>query len=428
MLVEFRIANFRSFRDEQVLSLVASNDKTLRGNYATKGKLRLLKGVGIYGPNASGKSNLIKAIYVMKDVVLRSASTSPGEILPIEPFLLDDKSRNKPSLFEVTFYERHIRYQYGFIATSKYIQDEWLFAYPKGRAQLWYERSFNRKTRKPVLKFGTSLKGDKAKLAKMTRSESLFLSVGAQWNNEQLMNIYGWFKNKLRIVPPKELFRPITAKILLELKAKPKKKEKLFESFVEILKSADLGICGLDVKKIEIDEIKFKGIPEQNKKELIERLKKEPPIQVEMHHRSGKTGRIVPLMLEDESDGTQRFFQLLGPWTETLIYGFTVFIDELESSLHPLLTRELVEPILEPQTNKHGAQLIFATHDTTLLDPDLFRRDQIWFTEKDTSGATNLYSMSDYKERRPRKGEAMQKGYLSGRYGAIPILEAFSLK
>ena len=140
------------------------------------------------------------------------------------------------------------------------------------------------------------------------------------------------------------------------------------------------------------------------------------------------SGEDVRMSLEDESDGTQRFFQLLGPWLETVLNGYTVFVDELEASLHPLLTRELVKFIQSPNSNKTGAQLIFSTHDTTLLDPELFRRDQIWFTEKDKDGATNLYSTSDYKERRPRKGEAMQRGYLSGRYGAIPILESFDLK
>ena len=146
-----------------------------------------------------------------------------------------------------------------------------------------------------------------------------------------------------------------------------------------------------------------------------------------MFHSNTLTNENISFPLKEESDGTQRFFQLLGPWLEAVHDGYTVFIDELEASLHPLLTRELIKFIQDPRNNKTGAQLVFATHDVTLLDPELFRRDQIWFTEKDKGAATNLYSISDYNERKPRKGEAMQKGYLAGRYGAIPILEAFSI-
>ena len=143
-----------------------------------------------------------------------------------------------------------------------------------------------------------------------------------------------------------------------------------------------------------------------------------------MLHKDVETGKEVPLPIEEESDGTRRFFELSGPWLQAVTIGITVFIDELEASLHPLLTRELIKFIQNPKLPQEGAQLVFATHDTTLLDPELFRRDQIWFAEKDKHGSTRFYSMLDYK---PRKGEAMQRGYLSGRYGAIPIIEAFGL-
>jgi len=165
-------------------------------------------------------------------------------------------------------------------------------------------------------------------------------------------------------------------------------------------------------------------MPREVREMILEDLSKP---KVEMVHRNIETGKDVYLPLEEESDGTQRFFQLLGTFFETVFLGYTVFIDELEAHLHPLLTRELIKFIQNPEYNKNGAQLIFATHDTTLLDPELFRRDQIWFTDKDKNGGTQLYSMSDYKEHRPRKGEAMQRGYLAGRYGAVPILEAFKI-
>lgn len=202
MLVEFRVKNFRSFRDEQVLTLVAGHDTTLPGNCATEGKLQLLKAAGIYGPNASGKSNLVKAIKVMQDLVLNSADFKPGSKLPVTPFLLDEELEGKPSSFEVTFFYEDIRYQYGFTVTNERVHEEWLLAYPKGKAQRWYERTLN----KGDWKFSSFLKGEKAKISDKTRDNALFLSVAAQWNNEQLIHVYKWFKNKLRIVPPRGIF------------------------------------------------------------------------------------------------------------------------------------------------------------------------------------------------------------------------------
>lgn len=431
MLIELRIKNFRSFRDEQVLSLVASSDKTLEENCTAVGKLRLLKAIGIYGANASGKSNLIKAIDIMQKLVLNSADFKPGANLRIRPFLLNGKSQREPTLFEVTFVHNRIRYQYGFTATTKRFEEEWLIAYPKEVAQTWYERSYNQQRAEYEWKYSTFLKGEKAKLADKTRENALFLSVGAQWNNEQLTTVYEWFKDKLHIAPPRQNFSPVTAKMLLDVEKQEDAKEELYDFVTEALQNADLGIEGVDVQQLKFDRDKIKFpevIPPEIQEKMLKRLEKEPPLKIEMIHRNVDTGEDVRLPLQEESDGTQRFFQLLGPCMETVVYGFTVFIDELEVSLHPLLTRELIKFIQDPGNNQSGAQLIFATHDTNLLDPDLLRRDQVWFTEKDECGATNLYSMSDYKERRPRKGEAMQKGYLAGRYGAIPMLKAFGVK
>ncbi len=431
MLVEFRIKNFRSFRGEQVFSLVASSDNELEGNCTTEGKMKLLKAAGIYGPNASGKSNLIRAIKLMRDVVLNSANYKPGVNLPVQPFLLDDKSQKEPSSFEVIFYHGNFRYQYGFTATNERIHEEWLLAYPKGRdrdnAQTWYHRTFNKTG--ADWKFGSFLKGERVQLKNSTRDNALFLSVAAQWNNKQLTTVYEWFKKKLRVVPTKEYFRPVTAKMLLDTEKEEGVGEELNKFVTAVLQQADLGIVGINVEKHKLDRSKIELseiISDDFREEMLKSLEKEPPLKVEMLHSNTVTNEDVSLPLEEESDGTQRFFQLLGPWLEAILNGYTVFIDELEASLHPLLTRELIKFIQNPRNNKTGAQLVFATHDVTLLDPELFRRDQVWFTEKDDVAATQLYSMSDYKDK-PRKGEAMQKGYLAGRYGAIPILEAFSI-
>ncbi len=420
MLVEFKVGNYRSFRKEQALSLVASKDTKLRGNCVGKRKLRLLKAVGIYGPNASGKSNFIKALYVMRDIILASADYQPGKKLPVQPFLFDSKSKKKPSTFEVTFYHENVRYQYGFSATSKRIHDEWLLTYPKGRAQTWYER----KLKRDDWKFGSFLKGEKERLKDKTRENVLFLSVGAQWNNKQLTTVYEWFKKKLRVMPADAIWAQVTAEMLLESNEDKKIKTILTEFIKSCLQDADLGIFGLNVEKSKVTEPKFlTELPEKSRDIFSKYFKQSPTIEVEMLHKNVKTGKEVFLPIQEESDGTRRFFELAGPWLEAIVTGMTVFIDELEASLHPLLTRELIK-LIQGSHSKQGAQLIFTTHDTTLLDPELFRRDQIWFTEKDEHSSTRLYSMLDYK---PRKGEAMQRGYLAGRYGAVPIIEAFKL-
>jgi AAA15 family ATPase/GTPase len=340
--------------------------------------LRLLKAAGIYGPNASGKTNIIKAIDTMSNLVLRSARSKPRSRLPVSPFILDDKSKGEPSFFEVTFYHESIRYQYGFTATTKRIQNEWLIAYPKGRAQLWYERIFDKKTNRTDWKFGSFLKGDRVALADKTRQDSLLLSVGAQWNNEQLTTVYEWFEDKLRVVPPKENFRPITAEILLDSEQDENVREEFYQFVTQTLQKADLGICGVNVKELKYDteKIKFpKDMPKEIRDKVLKRFKREPRLKVELLHFDTIAGKEVPFPFEQESDGTKRFFQLLGPWLQTVANGITVFIDELEASLHPLLTRELAKFIQSTENNESGAQLIFATHDSTLLDPNLFRRD-----------------------------------------------------
>ena len=421
MLIEFRVGNYRSFREQQTLSLVAGKDTQLADNCVVQGKLRLLKAVGVYGPNASGKSNFIKALKVMKDIVIDSADYQPGRKLPVEPFLFDSESQKKPSTFEVTFFHEKVRYQYGFTATNERIRDEWLLAYPKGRAQTWYERTSNRDN----WKFGSFLKGEREKLKDKTRDNVLFLSVGAQWNNEQLTTVYDWFRENLRVMPAGTTWAPVTAQMLLDTEGN-KKANELLHAFVQsCLQDADLGIHGFKVNKAKTTEPKFLAeMSESLRDAFLTYFRERKGIKVEMLHKDVETGKEVPLPIEEESDGTRRFFELSGPWLQAVTIGITVFIDELEASLHPLLTRELIKFIQNPKLPQEGAQLVFATHDTTLLDPELFRRDQIWFAEKDKHGSTRFYSMLDYK---PRKGEAMQRGYLSGRYGAIPIIEAFGL-
>jgi len=427
MLVEFRVGNYRSFREEQTLSLVASKDTELDDNCVDQGKLRLLKAVGIYGPNASGKSNLIKALSTMQQMIITQAG--PGEKLPVTPFKLDDKYSKEPSSFEVTFYHGEVRYQYGFTATSERVCDEWLCAYPEGYAQTWFERKFNKKTGKTNWDWKSKkLKGERENLKDKTRDNVLFLSVGAIWNNKQLTTVYEWFSEILLFILPSERSPVITIDMLMSSEKDEERKEISYAYINSMMRRADFGIHGINIKKgkyapEEIEKFQFPlDIPEEVRDKILRDIKGK--IEVEFVHQTEHTSKDVHFSDIEESDGTRRFFELSGPWLLAIIKGITLLVDELETSLHPYLVRELIKFIQNPKLKRKGAQLIFATHDVTLLGPELFRRDQIWFTEKDEYGSTNLYPLSDYK---PRKGEAMQKGYLAGRYGAIPIIEAFEL-
>jgi hypothetical protein len=426
------VANYRSFREEQTLSLVASNDKELGDNCVDQGKLRLLKAVGIYGPNASGKSNLIRALSTMRDIIEKPGK--PGERLPVAPFKLHDKYSNEPSSFEVTFIHEGSRYQYGFTATTERIHDEWLLAYPEGRlkdtAQTWFERKFNRKTEETEWNFGSYLRGEREKLKDRTINNVLFLSAGAQWNNKQLTTVHEWFSKRFLIILPSERPTVTTIDMVMDAQEDEESKKALYAYLGGIMQRADFGIHGINFKIQEIDPEKISfppDLPEKSREIILKVLKRRSSVEVEFIHRVEPGGKEVGFSDLEESDGTRRFFELVGPWLSAVTEGRALLVDELEASLHPHLVRELLKLFQNPEFLSEGAQLIFSTHDTTLLDPELFRRDQIWFTEKDRGGGTQLYSMSDYKERKPRKGEAMQRGYLAGRYGAIPILQAFNI-
>ncbi|HUU20941.1 MAG TPA: ATP-binding protein [Phycisphaerae bacterium] len=424
MLIEFRVRNFLSFRDEEALSLVAGSDTSLPSNVARPDSYRLLRTVAVYGANASGKSNLVKAVSYMRRFVKGSAGMEGEQLFGgFRPFALDAKCAEEPTLFEASFLSDGTRYQYGFTLLQGEVREEWLIAYPRGRAQRWFDRGTDGRTGEPTWKWGASFKGERTRLAGLTRKNALFLSVAAKFNHLQATPVYEWFDKYLRTVGAGERLYPVTADVLAR-EALPEHLHTWAKGeILALLADADLGITDVRVKRRRrrAEGISVGAV-------LTAKDFKEPPFDVELVHTNAETGYEVPLRLPEESDGTKRIFELAGPWLDAMARGYTVFVDELETHLHPLLTRKLVAWFQHPETISRGAQLVFATHDTTLLDPELLRRDQVWFTEKDRAGATHLYSLQDYKKHRARKGEALQKGYLSGRYGAIPVLGAFDIK
>lgn len=418
MLAEFRVENFKSFKDEQVLSLIVSSDESKGKNSIEVGGHSILKTAVVYGANASGKSNLIQAMACMTGIIRNSAGYKPNEKLPVVPFLFDEETKSAPTTFEATFFMEGIRYQYGFSATKEQVHREWLMAWPKGKEQRWFERDCNED--EPY--FGPSLKGQNKSTWSKVKKNSLFLSVAAQWNHKQLSKVYEWFVQQLRELPDTPAATAITDSLLLE-DIDSEKASDYKNLATQMLRKADFGVNAFEIEKINLKDLEFPdNMPEEVRKAAAKQFSKYPPCIKTLYH----CGLKYSLKLEQESDGTQRFYSLLGPVLVSTKFGFTIFRDELELNMHPLLTREIVSSIRDSEHDNISAQLIFTTHDTTLLDPELFGRDQVWFTEKDEFGATRLYSLADYKDT-VRKGEAMQKRYLAGRYGAVPVLERFDL-
>lgn len=420
MLIEFRIANYHSIFEVQTLSMAAS--KYYKGleeencfESGVGGLPNLLRSGVIYGPNAAGKSNLIKAMNFMQGFVLLSHSQQEGQPIDTTPFALETEARTKPSEFEVFFVYEGIRYQYGFTVTTERVTEEWLMAYPEGKPQRWFQRAYDEKTMQERWRFGSKFLGRKQLWQETTRKNALFLSTAIQLNNEQLKPIFNWFRECLAVILPGDQVSPYySAKKCISADGKKK--------IMEFLASADLTIADIEVKKMPFSqEMLHPQIPQELKEVMKRDLEGREMIQVRFQHQDDKNQPVF-FDLEDESEGTQKIFTLAGPWLDVLAKGRVIFVDELDTKLHPLLVRFLIEIIHNKEANIQNPQLIFTTHDTSLLDEGLFRRDQIWFVERDRAYATRLYPLSDFS---PRKGEALGKSYLRGRYGALPHVREF---
>ena len=417
MLVEFTTSNFMSIKDEVCLSLVARPSHDRDDTHVVTPKLpessspiRLVRTAAIYGPNAGGKTNLLLALSTMQAIIKTSSQLS--DELPIVPFLFDSQCHNQPSVFEVTFILKNIRYQYGFSATSTHIHDEWLYAWPHGRVQMWYERSGN------TYNFGPRLVGPKNTWKITTRSNSLFLSNAVTLNSEQLKPIADWFSNSLHVSIVggwSESFTTALCRVDSSDTAIAKR------DIVNFLNSADLSINDILVVDEEFSTDKLpEDLPAVVREEIAKDLKGKKLPRVSFVHDIG-SDHPTELDLHMESRGTQKIFALSGPWLDALREGSTVVIDEVEDSLHTSLVSHLINWFHSNKTNPKGAQLIFSTHNTSILSQEIFRRDQIWFCQRNRKLETKLFPLTQF---RPRKGlENLERSYLAGRYGAVPYLQ-----
>lgn len=417
MLIEFKVTNFRSVKETQTLSMVAGNglkDRALESNTFESGITnfpKLVRSSVIYGPNASGKSNLIAAITFMENMVRESAREAQvGESIEIAPFRLDAATREKDTEFEIHFIAENVRYQYGFSLNAQRITSEWLIAYPHGSPQRWFERQYDAVNKKYEYEFKPSF-AEKARQerADQTIANNLYLSVAVQKNSQQLLPAFTWFQKKLNyILSMNHLSSGRTSKLCQEVEGKNK-----------VL--AFMNAAGIKVKDLLVERKLFTldDLPEDFPEELKQKVLKEMDGAVTYNAKfqyQAADGELVTFDLDDESDGTKALFSFAARWLDLLETDAVLFVDEIDTSLHPLLVHYLIKLL---HSSKSRAQLIFTTHDTTLLSQSIMRRDQVWFVEKDQQQSTQLYSLADFS---PRKNEALEKGYLSGRYGAIPFL------
>lgn len=419
MLLEFSVTNYRSIRERQTLSMASSayfgEMSTLNTFEADTGEKtpRLLRSAVLYGPNASGKSTLIQALDFMQDRVLRSQKESQaGDEIDTVPFKLSAASRAADSEFEISFVERGVRYEYGFCCNRQRFTEEWLYAYPQGRAQKWFHRVFDAETGKDAYKFSTLFDGERKRQdwKDLTRSNALFLSTAIQFNNGQLKPVFDWFQHRLRVVTSaKDLNAGYTASRCKNESDKIK--------VIEFMNSADLGLADIQVKEIAFSpELLPSDLPANVREELTKKMGGQRLMRVKYMHADSETGNPIEFDEQEESDGTRALFAFAGPWLDVTENERVLVVDELDTSLHPLLVQHLVKRLHHTGTK---AQLIFTTHDTTLLSQKLLRRDQVWFMEKDASRTTQLYPLSKFS---PRENEAVERGYLNGRYGGIPFL------
>jgi len=432
MLIEFSVTNFRSIQARQTLSMVASQDTAhLQRNITpTKDKdLRLLRSAVIYGPNAAGKSNILRALETLRQLVQNSATTfQEGQSIPVTPFLLSRATTEQPSTFEIIFTaDDGVRYHYFCEANPKRVFKEWLVAYPQGRAQRWFEREYDSQTDSEKWWFGPNFKAERAERKVwqgFTSANVLFLSNAIKLNNAQLRPAFTWITQKLIVLVPGVDLNPFLSLELL-------RQDVGHEQIMRFMRAADIGIDRLELQEEDLAPVPAfgplppgalrvffevglpPGVPPQPQKR----------VRVLAWHKRTDSDEEIPLDMADESDGTQKLFEFTGGWLRAMEWGATLFVDELDRSLHPHMTRFLVD-LFHSRSNEKNAQLVFTTHDTTLLDTDLLRRDQIWFVEKDPQRASHLYSLLEYS---PRKDEALERGYLKGRYGAIPFIGDFGV-
>lgn len=416
MLLRLCVTNHRSFREPTELSMVATrlSDEPSHRHEAAGTDHGVLPVMALYGANASGKTNLVHALRRLRSEVVESfAERKPDEPIPHSPFLLDRNTGAAPTTLSVDFIVEEVHYEFGVCFDSERIHEEWLYAWPEKRRQIWYHRKSDET--EPYT-FGGNFKGQKKLIAKLTRPNSLFLSAGAQHNHEQLGPIYRWFSElrKTRALRSEGYPLFFSASSLLAPHHR--------KTVRTLLAQADLGV--VDFRSSEnvpitkkLQEVANQGaLPEDVRDALQEQIRENPLLTIELAHQ-GTDGAAHFLPPELESHGTTLLLKHCEVMLDVLANGSMLVVDELDASLHPRLGAAIAGLFTNPASNPNGAQLLFTTHDESLI-PAL-RRDEVVFAEKDSAGASTLVPLSDYET---RKRDDIRQGYADGRFGGVPML------
>ena len=395
MLIQFSVENYLSIKDKVVLSLLASKDTEHSEHLIIDGNKNYLKSSVIYGANASGKSNVLNAFWFMVNYVLTSHNQQVHKSIDRTPFKFDRETPARPSSFEVIFTANGIRYAYGFSVTDKAVTDEYLYYYPNGRQALIFER-------KDTTDFHFTVDVDEQNtLKERTSANKLYLSVASNWSYSKVIPVLEWFASC-------QIITKHSVADAYGLEAEQLKDDDYRRVIASMLRVADLGIQALQIRDTD----------------PLSTLRNDVFTNIEAVHTVQDTAGNAfsyTLNMTEESDGTNSYFKLIGIVKKALDQGTLLVADEMDAHLHPLLTKHLVSLFNSAEFNPNGAQLVFTSHNTNLLDLDVLRRDQIWFTEKDEqTAATDLFSLYDFSIRKDAK---VEKGYLIGRYGAIPFIK-----
>jgi len=424
MLLQFKVNNFRSIKDTVVFSTNSGKDKPVANSVENRG-YHLLRSAVIYGANASGKSTVLNAMAFMREMVLNSFKvTQSVDKLPHFPFLLSTETETASSHFEIIFLKDDCKYRYGFEMDNEKVYAEWLYADTTVRESRLFERDVSND-----LFYVNTTKFKEGRRAKVADNQ-LFIWRCDQEGGEVSQTILSWFHN-LNLL--NGLQNQPYLNFALEQMKNPEIKAKLLSS----LKKADLSIDDLEIDEqdISVEQVKKLPLPA----EIIEKfINSDSPLtstEIQTSHKkydidNNAVGMASFSLNNDESQGTQKFLALSAPILDTLKTGKVLLIDEIDASLHPMLTEGLIKLFHNPETNPLNAQLIFTTHDTNLLSrPQLFGRDQIWFTEKDPYGSTELYSLLEFRKNSTgkdvRSTDNLEKHYLQGLFGAVPYLGEF---
>ncbi len=422
MLLQFSVNNYKSIKDTITFSMATSSKD--EGNSFNIGKYELLKSAIIYGANASGKSNFLKAMAFMGKIVLnKNKVIQSTDTLEHFPFKLNTDTQNSSSTFEIVCFINNIKYRYGFEMDDTTVYAEWLYADEKGKESKLFYRDAEEDDYINPNKFKEGYKSfNKKELKINVPKNQLFIWKCDQNDGEVSKSILGWF-NRFNLIDGMEHDGYIGFAM------EQMENEDFKNEIVNLVKTADIGIEDIILEKEKVPSEFFEemSIPSDLKEKILEGggLQR---ILLNTYHKQydendNEVGKIIFELDEEESKGTRKFFKMSAPILNTLREGKVLIIDELDASLHPMLTRHLIKLFHNEKINTKNAQLIFATHDTNMLTPIMFRRDQIWLTEKDKFGATDIYSLAQLKD--VIKNENFEKQYIQGKYGAIPYLGKF---